>query len=79
MTYSGQTRRWSESTLILTNDSTIAITRLICVDQSQGLKSAKDREGERGREGEKKEMKKAEAFSKKEAKEAKVAMKKRMT
>ena len=35
----------------------IAITRLICVDQSQGLKSAKDREGER--EGEIIEMKKA--------------------
>ena len=57
VTYSGQTRRWSESTLILTNDSTIAITRLICVDQSQGLKSAKDREGER--EGEIIEMTKA--------------------
>ena len=41
VTYSGQSRGWSESTLILTNDSTIARTRLICVDQSQGWKSAK--------------------------------------
>ena len=57
VTYSGQTRGWSESTLILTNDSTIAKTRLICVDQSQGLKSAKGRE--RGREGEIIDMKKA--------------------
>ena len=55
MTYSGQTCGWSKSTLILTNDNTIAITRLICVDQSQGLKSAKDRERER----EISEMKKA--------------------
>ena len=44
MTYSGQTRGWSESILILTNESWANITRLICVDQSQGLKSAKERE-----------------------------------
>ena len=50
--YSGQSRGWSESTLILTNDSPANITRLIRVDQSQGLKSAKERERgrERGRE-----------------------------
>ena len=41
VTYSGQTCGRSESTLILTNDSMVAITRLICVDQSQGLKSAR--------------------------------------
>jgi hypothetical protein len=57
VTYSGQSRGWSESTLILTNHSRANITRLICVDQSQGLKSAKEREGER--EGEISEMKKA--------------------
>jgi hypothetical protein len=56
VTYSGQTRGWSESTLILNNDSRIAITSLICVDQSQGLKSAKR---EREREREIIEMKKA--------------------
>ena len=36
VTYSGQTGGWSESTLILTNQSQITI--LIRVDQSQALK-----------------------------------------
>jgi hypothetical protein len=38
VTYSGQTGRWSESTLILTNQSQSQITRLIRVDQSQASK-----------------------------------------
>ena len=38
LTYSGQTGGWSESTLILTNQSQSKITRLIRVDQSQASK-----------------------------------------
>ena len=38
VTYSGQTGGWSESTLILTNQSQSKITRLIRVDQSQASK-----------------------------------------
>ena len=38
MTYSGQTSGWSESTLILTNESQSKITRLIRVDQSHASK-----------------------------------------
>ena len=46
MTYTGQIGGWSESTLILTNEGRVNITRLIHVDQSQGSKSAKGRERE---------------------------------
>jgi hypothetical protein len=38
VTYSGQTGGWSESTLILNNESQSKITRLIRVDQSQASK-----------------------------------------
>jgi hypothetical protein len=38
VTYFGQTGGWSESTLILTNESQSKITRLICIDQSQASK-----------------------------------------
>ena len=41
MTYSGQIRGWSETTLILTNESQPNITRLIRVDQSQVSKLSK--------------------------------------
>ena len=52
--YSGQTCGWSESTLILTNESPSRITRLNRVDQSQGSKSAwRERERERERDKEK--------------------------
>ena len=47
VTYSGQTGGWSESTLILTNQSQSKITRLIRVDQSQASKLVtEDRDGQ---------------------------------
>ena len=42
VTYSGQTRGWSENTLILTNESLSKITRLIRVNQSQASKMVTD-------------------------------------
>ena len=47
VTYSGQIGGWSESTLILTNESQSKITRLIRVDQSQASKLVmEDRQGQ---------------------------------
>jgi hypothetical protein len=47
VTFSGQTRGWSESTLILANESPSRITRLIHVKQSQASKLVtEDRDGQ---------------------------------
>jgi hypothetical protein len=51
VTYFGQTGGWSESTLILTNESQSKITILICVDQSQASKLVYGGQTDRDRQG----------------------------